>query len=99
MFDIKDGILLKKGRRFQIKGINLGGWLNREGYIIGGRNLSDHVIWKKVTQAAGKKTALELIDILEKNFITPKDFRRIKDFGFLKKFMCGLHVETRTVAF
>ncbi|MBN1522550.1 MAG: cellulase family glycosylhydrolase [Candidatus Aureabacteria bacterium] len=82
MFEIRDGCLLKKGRPFRIKGVNLGGWLNREGYILGGRNIAEHIIWKNIERIAGKKTADRFIRIIEENFITRKDFQIIRSLGF-----------------
>jgi aryl-phospho-beta-D-glucosidase BglC (GH1 family) len=82
MFQIKDGVLLKKGRPFRIKGINLGGWLNREGYILGGRNIAEHIILKNITRIAGERTAKKFTRIIEENFITKSDFRIIRNFGF-----------------
>ena len=82
MFQVKDGQILKNGKKFQIKGVNLGGWLNREGYILGGRNIAEHIIWKSVNKAGGRKAADKFIRIIEENFITQKDFKKIRSLGF-----------------
>jgi len=82
MFKIKDGVLLKRGKPFRIKGVNLGGWLNREGYILGGRNISEHIVLKNITKTSSEKMAKRFVRIIEENFITKKDFRIIRDLGF-----------------
>ncbi|MCK5706250.1 MAG: cellulase family glycosylhydrolase [Candidatus Aureabacteria bacterium] len=82
MFQIKDGKLLKKGKPFFIKGINLGGWLMREGYIIGGRNIAEHIIWKEILKRAGRKKLDKIKNLFIDNFITDADFLRIKKLGF-----------------
>jgi endoglucanase len=82
MFTVKNGLIIKDGKEFRIRGVNTGGWLMREGYILGGRNIPEHSFWENLSKKAGKGTSLKVRDIFENNFITAKDFQRIKKLGF-----------------
>ncbi|MFC1546322.1 glycoside hydrolase family 5 protein [bacterium] len=64
----------------RFKGLNIGGWLLMEGYILGGRNISVHVMEKKLKKRCG---AGELEDFRKKfkdTFITEEDFSNIAKF-------------------
>jgi len=66
-------IIDKAGRKVRLTGISLGGWLMMEGYMLGGRNIPEHLI---------RNTAPEFATEFRNRFITPKDAETIKNLGF-----------------
>ncbi len=62
------------------KGINLGCWLNPEGYIFGGRNFPFHEFCRKFENIYGKSELNVFKETFYKNYITEKDFEFIKQF-------------------
>jgi len=69
----------KNGARFY--GVNLGGWLMMEGYILGGRNISEHIFKKKFAKVNGTKALRALEKAFRDNFITEIDFKNIAKLG------------------
>lgn len=63
------------------KGLNLGCWLNPEGYIFGGRNFPFHEFCKNFSDIYGKDELNFFKEAFYKNYITEKDFEIIKRFG------------------
>ena len=76
---LKDNIYRKKGERFC--GVNLGGWLMMEGYMTGGRNISEHIFKKQFAKVNGKKALKEFEKAYRDNFITELDFKNIAKIG------------------
>lgn len=66
----------------QIKGINLGGWLLMEGYILGGRNISETKFKRDFLKTNGRKELKNFERAFRSNFIDEEDFKNIKSFGF-----------------
>ena len=66
-------IINGKGEKIRLTGISLGGWLMMEGYMLGGRNIPEHII---------KKMAPEFTAEFRNRFITRKDAEIIKNLGF-----------------
>jgi len=66
-------IIDETGKKVRLTGISLGGWLMMEGYMLGGRNIPEHII---------RKTAPEFAAEFRKRFITQKDAEVIKNLGF-----------------
>ncbi|MCM8791814.1 MAG: glycoside hydrolase family 5 protein [Candidatus Omnitrophica bacterium] len=65
-----------------LKGINLGGWLMMEGYILGGRNIPEHKFKRKFIKRWGKASLEEFENLFYINFIKEDDFKIIKNLGF-----------------
>lgn len=64
-----------------LKGINLGGWLLMEGYILGGRNIPEHEFKAKFIKKYNREELEEFESAFRDNFITEDDFRIIKELG------------------
>ncbi|MCQ9204927.1 MAG: glycoside hydrolase family 5 protein [Omnitrophica bacterium] len=64
-----------------IKGVNLGSWLLMEGYILGGRNISESIFKGNFKKIYGKKELEKFEYLFRKNFITKDDFKRIAHMG------------------
>ncbi|MCF7908686.1 MAG: glycoside hydrolase family 5 protein [Candidatus Omnitrophica bacterium] len=64
-----------------IKGVNLGSWLLMEGYILGGRNIAEHIFKRKFQNIYGQKELRKFEVCFRDNFITQGDFKNISDIG------------------
>ena len=75
-------ILDRQNRPLVLKGVNLGGWLLMEGYILHSPNVGEQVFKKGFKKTLGQKA----LDSFEKDFrghfIQEKDIRAIAGFGF-----------------
>ncbi len=71
-----------QNRPLTLKGVNLGGWLLMEGYILHSPNVGEQIFKKDFRRVLGQKA----LDYFEKSFrghfIQGKDIRAIADFGF-----------------
>ncbi|MCL2484559.1 MAG: glycoside hydrolase family 5 protein [Endomicrobia bacterium] len=76
---LEKNVFRKKNERFY--GVNLGAWLMMEGYMTGGRNISEHVFKKEFSKVNGKKALKEFEKAYRDNFITELDFKNISKFG------------------
>lgn len=65
----------------KIKGVNLGGWLLMEGYILGGRNIAEHQFKKQFTALNGVRQLAGFEKSFRNTFITPTDFKAIARLG------------------
>ncbi|MBD3246544.1 MAG: cellulase family glycosylhydrolase [Candidatus Omnitrophica bacterium] len=65
----------------RIRGINLGGWLLMEGYILGGRNIPEHVLKNRFRSLYGEKALADFESSFRDNFINETDFRNIAASG------------------
>ena len=64
-----------------LRGVNLGGWLMMEGYILGGPNVAENQIKRKFKKLYGKK-GLKLFErSFRDNFIQEDDFKNIAAMG------------------
>jgi endoglucanase len=82
LLQVKDGrIVNAKGKEVKLRGVNLGGWLMMEGYIMGGRNIPEHIFKKEIAGAGGKKTLEQFEKAFRDNFIKKEDFCHIHDLG------------------
>ncbi len=61
----------------RIKGINLGGWLMMEGYILGGPNIAECIIKKEFKKACGENELSKFTKAFYQNFIQKEDFKNI----------------------
>jgi aryl-phospho-beta-D-glucosidase BglC (GH1 family) len=65
----------------RLKGINLGGWLLMEGYILGGRNIPESEFKNKFRKIYGKKELERFQMYFRDNFIQEIDFKIISSLG------------------
>jgi len=63
------------------RGVNLGGWLMMEGYIIAGRNIPEKAFRKAFREAQGGDALHEFDHEFRSRFITASDFKRIRSWG------------------
>ncbi len=63
------------------KGINLGGWLLMEGYILGGRNIAEHEFKARFKKIYGERELSYFEKSFRENFITEEDFKIISSWG------------------
>jgi endoglucanase len=83
MLKIKNGsIVNSKGRKVFLRGVNLGGWLMMEGYILYGRNISEKSVKAEMTRRYGKKEIDNFTREYRNNFIKEEDFKNIAGLGF-----------------
>ncbi len=74
-------IIDQRGKRVYLRGVNLGGWLMMEGYIIHGRNVAEHIFKKEFARIQGQKNLQNFVHLYRQNFITDQDIQRIKKMG------------------
>ena len=79
-FDTK--IIGKNNRKIILKGINIGGWLMMEGYMLGGRNIAEHIFKKELRRRYGKNTPAQFTKNFRNSYFTEEDIKRIKKLGF-----------------
>lgn len=74
---------IRKGnRRILLRGVNLGGWLMMEGYILHSPNVAEQVFKRRFLRALGKAALRDFEKAFRDNFIREEDFRRIARLGF-----------------
>ncbi|MFH1379683.1 MAG: glycoside hydrolase family 5 protein [bacterium] len=74
-------IIDSSGKEVYLRGVNLGGWLLMEGYILGGRNIPERSFTKQLRTRYGSKDAITFVQKFRRSFITKKDIFRIKAAG------------------
>ena len=74
-------IINQKGKRLHLRGVNLGGWLMMEGYILHGRNFAGHIFKKEFVRANSQKELSRFSRDYRRNFITYHDIKQIKRMG------------------
>jgi len=70
------------GKPIRLKGVNLGGWLLMEGYILHAPNRAERVFKEKFRKALGTSSLDSFEESFRKNFISENDFKTIRGFGF-----------------
>lgn len=70
------------GREITLKGVNLGGWLMMEGYILHSPNLPEQTFKKDFTKRLGASILRAFEKKFRNNFIQEKDFKTIAELGF-----------------
>ena len=65
----------------KVKGVNIGGWLLMEGYILGGRNISETRFKNKFKEIFGERELEEFEREFRDNFICEEDFAKIAKLG------------------
>ncbi len=71
----------QKGKKIYLHGVNLGGWLMMEGYILHGRNFPEHIFKREFVRQNGQKELLKFMRLSRQNFITYQDIQRIRKMG------------------
>ena len=62
-------------------GINLGGWLLMEGYILGGRNIPECRVKREFLKHNGKRALFDFERVFRAAYITEEDIKRIAAWG------------------
>lgn len=78
---VSGGRITAGGRPLILRGLNLGGWLMMEGYILGGRNIPEKDFKANLAKAQGKKALDDFVRCFRDNFIREEDFALIKKLG------------------
>jgi len=66
-----------KEAKMRLRGVNLGGWLLLEGYLLGGRNISESSFKERFKRVYGAGELQSFEKLFRNNFIREEDFRRI----------------------
>jgi len=64
-----------------IKGVNFGGWLLMEGYILGGRNIAEREFKSKFRKIYGTEELKIFEKEFRKRYITKNDFKTVSSWG------------------
>jgi aryl-phospho-beta-D-glucosidase BglC (GH1 family) len=64
-----------------LRGVNLGSWLLMEGYILGGRNISEHIFKKDFAKKYGRRQLALFEAKFRGTFIIEEDIKRIASWG------------------
>jgi len=75
-------IVNEKGRETILRSIGIGGWLMMEGYMLGGKNIAEHVFKNKIRSLYGKKKLERFTHEYQEHFFNEADVARIKKLGF-----------------
>lgn len=76
-------IITPDGKELFLKGINLGNWLEPEGYMFEFKNAeSSRKIYEVINELIGPEAAYKFWETFRKNYITENDIKFIKDHGF-----------------
>lgn len=77
------------GKTVRLRGVNFGGWLVEEIWMTpwvgenGSQKVTDHAsLWETVERRLGRPAMLRVRDAYRANWITPEDFRRVREAGF-----------------
>lgn len=70
------------GRPVVLRGVNLGGWLMMEGYILHALNIAEQVFKKNFTRTLGKDALTSFERDFRNHFIQENDIKMIAGFGF-----------------
>ena len=74
-------IVDESGKSVILKGVNLGGWLMMEGYILGGRNIPEHVFRDGFKSTLGQEALDDFTRSFRDTFIQEQDIKDIKKWG------------------
>src|SRR3989338_6933782 len=73
--------ILNRHQPIILRGVNLGGWLMMEGYILHSLNKAEQLFKKNFSQALGEKALKDFEKAFRKNFIQESDIREISKLG------------------
>lgn len=83
MLKVRDNYIVdESGKRIELRGFNLGGWLMMEGYILYAPNIAERVFKDKFKQALGVTALEEFETSFRDNFVQETDFENIASLGF-----------------
>ncbi|MFA5388183.1 MAG: glycoside hydrolase family 5 protein [Candidatus Omnitrophota bacterium] len=83
MLKTKDSAIIDSmGKKIILRGVNLGGWLMMEGYILYGRNISEKSFKAEMARRWGGKELENFTREFRNNFIKEEDFKNIANLGF-----------------
>ncbi|PIW67113.1 MAG: hypothetical protein COW10_07395 [Candidatus Omnitrophica bacterium CG12_big_fil_rev_8_21_14_0_65_42_8] len=83
MLSVKDGnVINSEGGKVFLHGVNLGGWLMMEGYILHGRNIPEKSFKAEMARCCGKKELDNFTNTFRNNFIKEEDFKNIPSLDF-----------------
>lgn len=74
-------IINEKRKEIILRGINLGGWLMMEGYILGGRNIPEQRFKREFAKKLGREELEKFEQSFRTNFIQKSDIKRLKNLG------------------
>ena len=77
-----NSIINSDGREVCLRGVNLGGWLMMEGYILHGRNIAEKIFKKEFKKRYGQKELDNFSSLYRNNFIQESDFKNIASLNF-----------------
>jgi aryl-phospho-beta-D-glucosidase BglC (GH1 family) len=75
-------IVDEKGREVVLRSIGIGGWLMMEGYMLGGKNIPEHVFKARLAGSYGNKRVIKFTQEYQRHFFNEADVARIKKLGF-----------------
>jgi len=75
-------IVNSEGKQVFLRGVNLGGWLMMEGYILHGRNIAEKIFKSEFKKRHGQKELDSFTSLYRNNFIKESDFENISSLGF-----------------
>ena len=74
--------ILDGKKSVRLHGVNFGGWLMMEGYIMYAPNIAERIFKKNFADALGSAALQEFEKIFRANFIQERDFKTVADLGF-----------------
>lgn len=77
----KSKIINEKNKEIILRGVNLGGWLMMEGYILGGRNIPEQRFKKEFAKKLGREELKKFEQDFRANFIQKEDIKKLKNLG------------------
>jgi len=77
----KTTIVDEAGRPVRLRGVGLGCWLMMEGYMLGGRNIAEHIVKQEFEKRLGREALDDFTRSFRETFIREDDVRRIKEWG------------------
>lgn len=78
----KTKIIDGNGTPVALKGVNLGGWLMMEGYILHAPNVAEQIFKKNFAKRLGQQALKDFEKSFRGCFIQEQDFKRIAELGF-----------------
>ncbi|MCA9405492.1 MAG: glycoside hydrolase family 5 protein [Candidatus Omnitrophica bacterium] len=75
-------IIGTNGKPIILKGVNVGGWLMMEAYIMCAPNFPEHLFKQRFQKTLGTAALKDFEKLFRENFITEKDFANIARQGF-----------------
>lgn len=71
-------IINERNKEVLLRGVNLGGWLMMEGYILGGRNIPEHIFKREFIKKLGREELERFEQSFRANFIKKEDIKNLK---------------------